>query len=286
MHKELEEALRSLSVEELLEARRLIDGLLSQLEKAGGTAHQPPAGGTEKRRFPRYSINLAVTYFRHRAGSGEKTAGSAIQDAVVRDISRLGVRFFTSERLAVDEILTFYLPGPLGVRKLFVEITRSELRGKQYECGASFVGLDRVLAAQRTEEQRTEAAQVLVVGEPCPERDTLANLLLRQGYAVHMANSVPDALAILSWRRCRIVLAAGPLLLAEDRRLLKELQTVRGEVLSIAVVSASDMDGPDGEALRSCHDFISEPDRVQEVRVVLGRTFRRLTAAQARQARP
>ena len=284
MRKELEEALRSLSIEELLEARRLIDGLLTQLERASGPAHPPP-GGAEKRRLPRFAVNLAVTYFRHRAGSEGVPASSAVQEAVVRDISRSGVRFFTGERIEADEILTFYLPGPMGVRKLFVDVTRSEPRGKQFECGASFVGLDRVLAAQRTEEQRTEVAQVLVIGEPCPERDALGNLLLRQGYAVHMANSVPDALAMLSWRRCRIVLAAGPLLLAEEGRLAKELKALRGEVLSIALVSASDLDGPDGEALRACHDFISEPDRAQEVRVVLGRTFRRLAAALAREAR-
>jgi len=285
MRKELDEALRGLSVEELLEARRLIDGLLAQLERAGGCVPHTPPDGAERRRFPRYAINLQVTYFRHRAAAGGVPAGSAVLEAVVRDISRTGVRFFTNERLEIDEILTFYLPGPLGVRKLFVEVTRVEARGKQYECGASFIGLDRVLAAQRTEEQRTETAQVLVVSEPCPERDALANLLLRQGYAVHMANSVPDAVAMLGWRRCRIVLAAGPLLLAEGGRLLKELQRLRDEVLSIAIASASDMDGPDGEALRTCHDFICEPDRAQEVRVVLGRTYRRLTAALARLAR-
>ena len=96
------------------------------------------------------------------------------------------------------------------------------------------------------------------------------------------ASSVPDAVAALATQAPGIVLAAGPLLVAEGSRLLRELQARADEVLSIALASPSDLDGPEAQALRACHDFIAEPDRAQEVRVVVGRTYRRLTAQRAR----
>ena len=87
---------------------------------------------------------------------------------------------------------------------------------------------------------------------------------------------------MLELHRCALVLATAPLLLAEDARLLDELRALEGDVLSIAIVSSSDIDGPEYERVRACHDFLSEPDRPQEIRVVVGRTYRRLAAMRAR----
>jgi len=283
VRQDLAEALRSLSVEELLEARRYIDRLIEELADQPGAQRGAAPSGSEKRRFGRYSVSLQVTYFRHSTKS-TVGPGAPVRDAVVRDISRGGVRFFANEALEPNELLTIYLPGALGVRKLFVEVRRVERRGDQYECGASFVGLDRVFEAQKAEEERGEAVQVLVVCEPCPERDTVTELLVKQGYTAHVANAVPEAVAMLNLHSCALVIAAAPLLLASGGELLKELEKRADEVLSIAMVSASDIDGPTGEGLRACHDFIAEPDRAQEVRVVVGRTYRRLTALRARQA--
>lgn len=286
MRNEIAEALRSLTVNELLEARRLIDGLLVALENKPGSQRMPREDLANRRRFGRYSINLHVTYFRHGSRATAGPGGAPVQDAVVRDISRGGLRFFTNEELATGELLTVYLPGPLGVRKLFVEVSRTHKRGDQFECGASFVGLDRVFAAQRVEEERSQVVQVLVVCEPCTERQALTEILVNQGYVAHVANGVPEASSMLELHRCALVLATAPMLLAEDGRLLDELKAKEGDVLSIAVVSASDIDGAECERLRRCHDFLSEPDRAQEVRVVVGRTYRRLTAMRARQPEP
>lgn len=282
---EREEALRGVTADDLTEGRRLTEGLLAQLERSGSPARPVSPGVVERRRFGRYALNVPVTYFRHRDSATGKLLGTAVQEAIVRDISRGGVRFFASEALDAGEVLTFYVPGPLGVRKLFVEIIHVEPRGGQFECGASFVGLDRVFAAQRVEDSRSETVHALLVGEPCPERDALAELLTKQGYTVHVANGVPDACAALSQEARGVVLATGPMLLAEGGRLANELNARRDDVLSIAIVSTSDIDQPESEPLRACHDFISEPGRAQEVRVVLGRTYRRLVAARARQAR-
>ena len=283
MRDDLANALRSLSVEELLEARRYIDRLLEDLASRPGAQRPAPQGVSERRRFDRYSVNLQVTYFRHSAKS-TIGPGAPVRDAVVRDISRGGMRFFASEALEPSELLTVYLPGALGVRRLFVEVRRAERRGSQYECATSFVGLDRVLEAQKAEEERGEAVQVLVVCEPCPERDTLIDLLVKQGYTAHVANGVPEAMGMLTLHRCSLALAAAPLLLAEGGELLQALERRSSDVLTIAIVSTSDVDGPASERLRACHDFISEPERAQEVRVVVGRTYRRLTALRARQA--
>lgn len=277
---EIAEALRGLTVDELLETRRYIDRLLTRLQDEPGAQRPPAPDGHERRRFSRYSVNLQVTYFRHGSASNV-SAGASVREAVVRDISRGGVRFFSADPLEPNELLTVYLPGALGVRKLFVEVMRVERRGNQFECGASFVGLDRVFAAQKAEDERAETP-VLVACEPCPERDTLLELLVKQGYTTHVASSVPEASSMLNLHRCSLVIAASPLLLAEGGALLKELESRAGEVLSIAMVSAYEIDGPTGERLRACHDFLSEPDRAQEVRVVVGRTYRRLTALQAR----
>lgn len=283
MREELAQALRSLSVEELLEARRYIDRLLDELSRRPGAQRPgPPQGAAERRRFDRYSVSVPIGYFRHSATSTMGT-DAPVREAVVRDISRGGLRFFATEALEPNELLTVYLPGALGVRRLFVEVRRVERRGAQYECGCSFVGLDRVLEAQEAEEERGETVQVLVVWEPCTERDALIDLLVKQGYSTHVANAVPEAAGMLNLHRCSLVLAAAPLLLAEGGELLKELERRSEDVLSIALIRASDVDGPTGERLSGCHDFISEPDRPQEVRVIVGRTYRRLTAMRARQ---
>jgi len=276
------EALRGLSVDELLETRRYIDRLLTRLQDEPGAQRPPAPDGHERRRFSRYSVNLQVTYFRHSSASNV-SAGPSVREAVVRDISRGGIRFFAADSLEPNELLTVYLPGALGVRKLFVEVTRVERRGNQFQCGASFVGLDRVFAAQKAEEERAETP-VLVVCEPCPERDTLLELLVKQGYTTHVASTVPEASSMLNLHSCSIVIASSPLLLAEGGTLLKELEAKGDGILSIALVSAYEIDGPTGERLRACHDFLSEPDRAQEVRVVVGRTYRRLTALRARHA--
>lgn len=284
MREDLAQALQGLSADELLEARRYIDRLLDELSSRPGAQRPGPLpGASERRRFDRYSVNLTITYFRHSAKS-KMGAAPPVREAVVRDISRGGLRFFATEAVEPNELLTVYLPGALGVRRLFVEVRRVERRGGQYECGCSFVGLDRVLAAQETVEKRGEAVHVLVVCEPCSERDALVDLLVKQGYSVHVANAVPEAAGVLNVHRCALVLAAAPLLLADGGRLLKELERRSEDVLSIALVKACDIDGPMGERLGSCHDFICEPSRSQEVRVVVGRTYRRLTALRARRA--
>ncbi|MFW6162210.1 MAG: PilZ domain-containing protein [Planctomycetota bacterium] len=284
MREDLAQALHGLSADELLETRRFIDRLLEQLSSHPGAQRPgPPPGASERRRFDRYSVNLSVTYFRHNARS-QMGADAPVRDAVVRDISRGGLRFFATEALEPNELLTVYLPGALGVRRLFVEVRRIERRGNQYECGGSFVGLDRVVAAQEAREERGEIAQVLVACEPCTERDALVDLLVNQGYTVHVANAVPEAASMINVHPCSLVLAAAPLLLAEGGTLLKELGRRSENILSIALVKACDVDGPTGERLQTCHDFICEPHHPQEVRVVVGRTYRRLTALRARQA--
>jgi len=239
VREEVEGILRSLTVDELLEARRLVETVLSRLEATGRGAPLAPEGIGDRRHFSRYLVSIPVTYFRHGGAQSKEPGGLAAQDGVVRDISRNGIRFFTNERLEPNEVLTLYLPGPLGVRKLFVETMRVERRGQQYECGASFVGLDRVFAAQRAEEQRSEVARVLVVCEPCPEREALSDLLVKQGYTAHMANTVPEALAMLELHRCTLVVASAPMLLAEDERLLKHLDERRGDVLSAGRAGAT-----------------------------------------------
>jgi len=281
MRDEVEDALRSLSVEELLEAQRLVDSMLAGLVRLGRTLHHTPQGVSERRRYPRYPVNLQTTYTRERVCPGGAPAETAFQGAVVRDISRGGVRFFTGERVEVGEILTFYLPGESGVRKLFVEVMRVTPRGEQFECGGAFVGLDRVLVARRTQGQKAETPEVLVVAQSDPERDALVNLLLRQGYGVDLANSAQEALRKLTKHGYRIVLAAGSLLLATKGRLLDELRALKGDFRIIAIASASELEGPDGQALRTCDDFICEPERAQEVQAVLGRTCLRRAVADA-----
>jgi len=286
VRKDIEEALRGQSVEELLETRQFIERLLAELETRQGSKRLLPPGMTERRRFDRYAIDLRVTCFRHSTRATMGPGGAPVQDAVVRDISRSGLRFFTAQALKANELLTVYLPGAVGVRKLFVEVMRVTQRGDQYECGASFVGLDRVLAAQKVEEERGEVMQVLVVCEPCAERDTLCKLLVNQGYTVHVANGVPEACSMLEVHSCGLVVASAPLLLSEGRRLLDELAARGEDCLTVAIVRAYEMDGPAFEPLRACHDFLSEPTSAQEVRVVMGRVYRRLTAKRTRQAPP
>jgi len=284
VRKELEEALESLTPDELLEARRYIDQLLATLEQSDGLARGVREEAVEQRAFERYSINLAVTYFRHGVAS-EGRGGAVVQDAVVRDIARGGVRFFTKDTLERGDLLTFYLPAQLGVRKLFVEVRWVKPRDGQLECGAAFVGLDRVFAAQKAELKRSEAVRMLVVCEPCAERDALADLLVKQGYQVDMANSVPEAVELLGRFRCALLLASAHMLKAEGVELLRAAEARKGEALSIALAEASELDSPENAALRRCHDYITQLDHPQEVRLIVARACQRLAAAQARAAR-
>jgi CheY-like chemotaxis protein len=276
VRKEVEEVLRSLTVEELVEARRHIDRLLAELEQSEALARRAPAETSEQRQFERYSINLPVTYFRH--------AEPAVEDALVRDIARGGVRFFTREKLEPEEILTLYLPAQLGARKLLVEVRWVTPHGGQYECGASYVGLARVFAAQKAEQERSRAAEILVAWKPCPEREALADLLAKDGHSVDMANSVPEAVARLGRGAGGMVLATAAMLKAENQRLLKAVEARAGEILSVALIEPSELDDPSNAALLRCHDYIARPDRVQEVRVIVGRVHQRVVAARARRA--
>ena len=283
MDHSVEEVLNELTAEELLEARRLIDRLLEELRQQGGLARPAPEGMSEARQFERYSVNLQVTYFRHAAAQ-EKGGAAAVQDALVRDIARGGIRFFTAEILEPTEVLTFYLPRPLGIRKLFVEVRWVERRGGQFECGARFVGLDRVFAAQRTEERRSEAVQIILASEPSAELESLEKLIVQHGYSAYRANSVPEALAALDAHPRSILLGSAPLLLAEDARLIQAVEEGGGSILSVVVATPSELDDPQIAPRRRCHDYIVEPDHAHEVRVVVARVYRRLAAAEGAQA--
>ena len=282
MRAQVEDALRSLTVGELVEARGFIDDLLSQLQDSGEAARGQPPGGLERRRFGRYAFDLSVTYVRHRASGASRLPRLDLGEATVQDISRGGIGFSTAEPLKVDEVLTVYLPGPMGVRKLYVEVLRVQLCGNRYECGAAFVGLDRVLAVQRTEPEVDDDVLVVLACELGAERDALANLLARSGYGVRPANSVPEACSILTeCARCLLV-ATAPMMLGEGSKLLEASAARPNEVLSIAIVSTSEVDRPENTALASCADFIGDPTHAREVAVVVGRTCHRLAVASSR----
>jgi hypothetical protein len=285
MRKELEEFLNGLGPDELVQARRYIERLLTTLQQTPGLVRPAPEGAPEHRQSERYEVNLPITYFRHAAARRPHGTVTA-QEGLVRDIARGGVRFFAAESLEPDEVLTLYLPRPVGVRKLFVEVRWAERRGGQIECGAAFVGLDRVFAAQKAEERRSEAVRLLLACEPCPERDALQSLVVKNGYTVHMANSVPEACSELEKTESTMLLASAAMLVSEGERLLKAAEGLAGKVLSIALVSASELDDPALAALRRCHDYIADTEHAQEVRLIIGRNAGRLLAAQARRAAP
>jgi hypothetical protein len=282
VREDLATALRGLSADELLGARRYVERLLEELASRPGARRSPPSGVAERRRFDRYSVDLRATYLCHSTSADERPGGPR-REAVVRDISRGGLRFFAHEALEPGELLTIHLPGPLGVRKLVAEVLRVERRGSQYQCAAAFVDLDRIVAARQGGEARAEAVRVLVAWEPCPERDALTDLLVKQGYTAHVANGVPEVLRVLALHRRVLVLASAPLLLADGGALLRELEGRAADVVSVAIATISELDGPGGPRLRACHDFLCEPDRPQEVRVVVGRACRRLLARRGRQ---
>jgi len=282
---DLAAALRGLPPEELLEARRYVERLVESAAERPGALRPAPPGVPERRRHARYWVNVRATYFRHSMDAADSQVGP-LREAVVRDISRSGIRFFAHEALEPGELLTVHLPSPLGVRRLCAEVVRAERRGSQHECAAAFVDLDDVVAAERHAEREAAGVHVLVAAEEGPERDALTELLVKQGYTVHTANAVPEALAMVTLHRCAIVLATAPMLLADGGMLLLELGKRAADVLSIALVTVSDLDGPNAARLRACHDFLCEPDRPHAVQVIVGRAYRRLAARRARQAAP
>lgn len=282
MRAQVEDALRSLTIGELVEARRFIDGLLTQLQDSGEAAPGQPPAGLERRRFGRYALDLSVTYVRHRTSGASRLPRLDLGEATVQDISRGGIGFATAEPLEVDEVLTVYLPGPMGVRKLYIEVLHVQLRGSRYECGAAFVGLDRVLAVQRTEPEVDDDVLVVLACEPGAEWDALANLLAKSGYSVRPAKSVPEACSMLAECAGCLLVATAPMMLAEGSKLLNASAARPNEVLSIVIISTSEVDRPENTALASCADFIADPTHAREVAVVVDRTYYRLAAAWSR----
>ena len=143
-----------------------------------------------------------------------------------------------------------------------------------------------MFAAQKTEERRSQAVQLLLACEPCPEREALESLLIKNGYTVYMANSVPEACSAIEKMDSAVLLASAAMLVGEDERLLKAAEGLGGKVVSIALVSASELDDPALATLRRCHDYIADTEHAQEVRLIIGRNAGRLLASQARRATP
>lgn len=274
MKAELREALRQLAEDELLEVRDYVDRLLAAL-RASGASPQGNRAAQEKRRFERYSLDFPVNYLPHSAARRHR-GQAPLRQAVARDISRSGVRLLCREALRAGERLSLYLPRATGTRKVLAQVTWCRRVEEGFECGARFLGFERLLAERPSGPQ---GCQVVVACEPGPQRAALRDLLVKDGYYVVMANGVPEVVADIAKGEPLILVASPAALLADEERLLRACEEARDTVVTIAIAPACEPEALPDTLLARCHDHISDPQRPEEVLMVVERAWRRLAAA-------
>ncbi|MDB4349579.1 PilZ domain-containing protein [Omnitrophica bacterium] len=93
----------------------------------------------ERRRFPRYSVNVPVQY------KNIKTLSDPYVGALTKDMGEGGIRFVGTEFLSLANrlVLTISLPAPARTIKIITKIAwiRKVPMGDQYEIGSQFLSM-------------------------------------------------------------------------------------------------------------------------------------------------
>ena len=131
-----------------------IDGMLEELEGVL-TASGANEAGADRRRFPRHEADLMAEY--RRSDDPHQYFGR------VHDISRGGLRFYTSERLREGEVLQAAVRA-LGEESVqaqveaYLRVVRVTAHGNLYEIGGRFVAAGEAGFGRRERRRDARAA--------------------------------------------------------------------------------------------------------------------------------
>jgi len=230
------EPLLQLPIDELRKAQRFVADLIQTLETLQTKTEEsivifPPEDPLEieeRRRDKRFDLQIEGVCSFVKKQESEVPTESPI---IIRDISKRGLRFVTSQSLMPSDVLvvTFQLPGTIvagaiykknSQKKVYVEIRRiSEFPtpdGLKYDVGAQSIEIERVTELAKEEENQAQVnkrlalkggTRILIVSIKETQSKRLEEILVKQGYVVCKVNQKQQAIALLRKNKFDIVIS-------------------------------------------------------------------------------
>lgn len=219
------EPLLKLPIDELRKAQCFVADLIQTLETLQTKTEEsivifPPEDPLkieERRRDKRFDLEIEGVCSLVKKQESEVSKESPI---IIRDISKRGLRFVTSQSLMPSDVLvvTFQLPGTIVAgaiyknpqKKVYVEIRRiSEFptpEGLKYDVGAQSIESERVIELAKEEENQAQVnkrlalkgdTRILIASIKETQAKRLEEFLLKQGYVVHKVSQKQQAIVLL-----------------------------------------------------------------------------------------
>ena len=246
------EPLLKLPLDELKKAQCFVTDLIQTLETLHTTTEEPivifppeePIKIDERRRDKRFDMEIEGVCFVVKKQESEVSKESPI---IIKDISKRGLRFVTSQSLMPSDVLvvTFQLPGTIVAgaiyknpqKKVYVEIRRiSEFptpEGIKYDVGAQSIEIERVTELAKEEENQAQVnkrlalkgdTRILIASIKETQAKRLEEFLLKQGYVVHKVSQKQQAIALLRKNKFDIVVSDIDTAKINEFELLKDIK--------------------------------------------------------------
>ena len=269
-----------LSLDELKEAQRFINELIPMLqalenplevpaeeltaapvENYGEAVFEefPPSSGGERREDKRFDIQIEGIYSLIK--DEEPESALPVQHLQIKDISKHGIRFVTTQFLLPSNILIikFHLPSSdtrqlykNPQKKIYAEVRRvvgvPTPLGMRYQIGAKSIEREEALELLKENEGFTLTGKrlamkgdmrILIVSIREAQSKHLEEILQNQGYNVYRANQKPHAIALLRKIHCNVVVTDMVTAGIHDFELIKDLKgefPYRGLVVEVDTV--------------------------------------------------
>ena len=246
------EPLLKLPIDELRKAQCFVADLIQTLETLQTKTEEsivifPPEDPLkieERRRDKRFDLEIEGVCSLVKKQESEVSKESPI---IIRDISKRGLRFVTSQSLMPSDVLvvTFQLPGTIVAgaiyknpqKKVYVEIRRiSEFptpEGIKYDVGAQSIEIERVTELAKEEENQAQVnkrlalkgdTRILIATIKETQAKRLEEFLLKQGYVVHTVRQKQQAIALLRKNKFDIVVSDIDTAKINEFELLKDIK--------------------------------------------------------------
>ena len=246
------EPLLKLPLDELKKAQCFVTDLIQTLatlhtKTEGSIVIFPPEDPLkieERRRDKRFDLEIEGVCSLVKKQESEVSKESPI---IIRDISKRGLRFITSQSLMPSDVLvvTFQLPATIVAgaiyknlqKKVYVEIRRIREfptpEGIKYDVGAQSIESERVIELVKEEENRAQVnkrlalkgdTRILIATIKETQAKRLEEFLLKQGYVVHTVRQKQQAIALLRKNKFDIVVSDIDTAKINEFELLKDIK--------------------------------------------------------------
>lgn len=246
------EPLLKLPLDELKKAQNFIVDLIQTLETLQKSAEdqivvfpsEDPLRIAERRRDKRFDMEIDGVCSIVKKEESEMMPKIPI---IIKDVSKHGLRFITSQSLTPSDILvvTFQLPSTMISgqlyknlqKKVYVEVRRvieiptpGDIR---YDIGALSIESKRVVELSQEEENRVllnkrltlkGETNILIVSIREAQSKSLEEILVRQGYLAYKSNQKQQAIALLRKNKFNIVISDIDTAKINEFELLKDIK--------------------------------------------------------------